>query len=252
MPTTCARAGADRAASDGDGGPSPGRFELVSPKAEAWRISLGNRCETPIEGTIEIGPLPPGMHMETRRHLRLEFGEEKRFEFPIAFTAALPSGRTRVPYVVRTVGGGRTGERHGFFAIHALRPRAESLPRLLFHAPLDNAAPATAAFGLGQAIFEDAAFVAGRYGRALGAATEAWSFNLGPNIRAEEGTFALWVRIADQNLASEEHGLLRVRGNGFPFIGIFTDFLMVSGQSQPFKMNRAADGQTANRWRHVA
>ena len=83
-------------------------------------------------------------------------------------------------------------------------------------------------------------------------ANEAWSFNLGPNIRAEDGTFALWVRIADQNLASEEHGLLRVRGNGFPFIGIFTDFLMVSGQSQPFKMNRAAAGQTANRWRHVA
>ncbi len=233
--------------------PSPGRFELVPPKADKWQISLANRCEAPVDGTIEVGPLPPGMEMESQRRFRLELGEEQRFEFPVAFTDALPAGRTIVPYVVRTASGGREGERRGFFAIHALRPRAESLPRLLFHAPLDDDTPATAATGGPlRAVLEDAAFVPGRHGRALGAATEAWSFNLGGNIRADEGTFAVWVRIADHNVASEEHGLLRVRGHGYPFIGIFTDFLMVSGQPHRFKLNRDANGRAANRWRHVA
>jgi len=189
--------------------------------------------------------------METERRFQLALREEQRFEFPVTFIRDLPSGRTTVPYVVRTCGGGREGERHGFFAVHALQPPVEALPRLLFHASLDDAAPAESMAGALTSVLENPVFVPGRHGQALGEKTEAWSFNLVRCLRAEQGTFAVWVRVPSRQ-GSMEHGLLRARGCGYPFLGIYTDYLAVSGVQHRLELGVTEDGKPDDRWRHVA
>ena len=199
--------------------PSPARFSVRPPGKGVWTIAIRNTSEAPVEGTLELGPLPPGVRMETNRVLALDLKEEKRFEFPVEFTEAIAEGRTTVSYSVYTHSGGRRGERHGFFAIHALRPLTNALPELLFHARLDDTSPAESALGSGAAVVEQPLFMPGKYGQAMGPRTRAIAFEQANNVRAEQGTLAVWVRVPAR-IRSEE--LLELWGYGNWFIGLRT------------------------------
>ncbi len=183
--------------------------------------------------------------METNRVLALDLKEEKRFEFPVEFTEAIAEGRTTVPYSVYTHSGGRRGERHGFFAIHALRPLTNALPELLFHARLDDTGPAESALGSGAAVVEQPLFMPGKYGQAMGPRTRAIAFEQANNVRAEQGTLAVWVRVPAR-IRSEE--LLELWGYGNWFIGLRTGNITLSGTRFPLKFDRP----TVDRWHHLA
>jgi hypothetical protein len=117
----------------------PPRFELTPPGKEEWKIAVGNTSETPVDCALTIGPLPAGVIMETQKMFRLALKQEQEFAFPIEFTDALAEGRTTIPYSVYTAGtDGRKGERHGFFAVHALRPATNEPAKLLFHVSMDK------------------------------------------------------------------------------------------------------------------
>ena len=225
--------------------PSPARFSVRPPGKGIWQIALRNTSETPVEGTLEIGPLPPGVNMETKRAFALAIKEEKQFEFPVEFTDAIAEGRTTVPYSVYTRSSERKGERHGFFAVHALRPLTEKLPELLFHATLDGAGPAESALGSGTAVIEKAAFMPGKFGQAMGPATRAISFEQANNVRAEQGTLLVWIRMPAR-IPNDE--LLELWGYGNWFLGVRTRNLMLSGTRFPLRFSEP----TIDRWHHLA
>ena len=224
--------------------PSPARFSVRPPGKDIWTIAVRNTSETPIEGTVEIGPLPPGVRAEAKRAFALAVKEEKQFEFPVEFTDTIAEGRTTVPYSVYTHSGERKGERHGFFAVHALRPLTEKLPELLFHAALDDAGPAESALGSGAAVVEQPAFIPGKHGRAMGPATRAVAFDQANNVRAEQGTLAVWVRVPARFSSGE---LLELWGYGNWFIGLQTRNITLSGTRFPLKF----DQPTIDRWHHL-
>jgi hypothetical protein len=225
--------------------PAPARFSVRPPGKDLWRIALRNTSETPLEGTLDIGPLPPGVNMETKLAFALDLKEEKQFEFPVEFTDAIAEGRTTVPYSVYTRSGRKTGERHGFFAVHALRPLTEKLPELLLHARLDGAGPADSALGSGQAVVEHPVFIPGKHGQAMGPATRAIAFEQANNVRAEQGTLAVWVRVPARFGSYE---LLELWGYGNWFIGLRSRNITLSGARFPLSF----DHPTVDRWHHLA
>lgn len=129
--------------------------------------------------------------------------------------------------------------------MHALRPLAEKLPELLFHATLDDAAPAESALGSGKAVVERPLFIPGKYGQAMGPDTRAIAFDQAKNIRAEQGTLSLWVRVPAR-FSSDE--LLELWGYGNWFIGLRTGNITLSGARFPLKF----DHPTLDRWHHLA
>jgi hypothetical protein len=224
----------------------PPRFELTPPGKGDWTIAVGNTSATPLECVLEVGPLPSGVKMETNRAFKLELKEEKEFGFPIEFTDDLAEGRTTVSYSIFTTGtDGRKGERHGFFAIHALRPAKVEPSKLLFHAPMDDASPAMSVGGSGKALIEKADFIPGKIGKAVGPQATAMSFDLADNIRSEAGTFAMWVRLPDLKKNLE---ILRLPGHGYWFLALGSKNVMFDAQEHPF----GAITPTVDRWHHVA
>ncbi len=225
--------------------PSEGRFQLIPPGERVWEIIIGNRSETPLTGKLHIGPLPVGVDMETSEDFELTLGEEKKLIFKINFTDEVASGRITVPYRISTKGtDGREGERNSFFAAHLLRPRTEVVPELIFHAPLDSAEPAFSFGGNGIPVIEVEDFVEGRIGKALGANAEGWTFNLKGSIFPEAGTFCIFMKPTDQD---QEHGLFRILGHGWPFLGVFTNKIVMC--NQPFSFSFA---DRAGDWLHIA
>ncbi|MGI5818222.1 MAG: LamG-like jellyroll fold domain-containing protein [Armatimonadota bacterium] len=227
--------------------PSPERFQLIPPGEGTWTIAVGNRSETPLQGTLTVGPLPEGIAMDTERQFALGLGEEIELELPISFTEAAPTGRVTVPYRVTTLGDdGRVGERNGFFAAHLLRPRAEPAPELLFHAPLDDDSAAFSHGGDGTPVLETHEFVEGRFGRAIGpmAGNESWAFDLTGSIFADEGTFSVWMKPTGRTYS---HVALRVRGHGWPFLYVDCRALAVGNQRHSYRFDQRAD-----EWVHVA
>ncbi|MFW6437383.1 MAG: LamG-like jellyroll fold domain-containing protein, partial [Armatimonadota bacterium] len=227
--------------------PGPERFQLTPPGDDTWTLAVGNRSETALEGTVQLGPLPPGVVMETERDFALELGEEIELEFAIGFTDDAPTGRVKVPYRVATVGAdGREGERNGFFAAHLLRPRAEEAPELLFHAPLDDDSPAFSHGGDGTPVFETHEFIDGRFGRAIGpmAGNESWAFDLTGSIFPDEGTFSVWIQPTGRTYS---HIALRVRGHGWPFLYVDQGNIAVGDQRFRYRFD-----QRPEEWIHVA
>jgi hypothetical protein len=218
---------------------------MTGPSKSQWRITIGNACETPISGTLKIGPLPKGIRMDTVRHFELGLMKETTMDIPVEFTDAAPNGRSVVPYSVYTTGGDGKGERHGFFAVHVLRPPAKETPKLLFHATLDDGGPAAVATGDGTAIAESSIFAPGKFGKAMTAETRAMTFPSKGNIRAETGTLSVWLR------APAEYGnaaLVRIWGHGYWFVGIGTTYLAFEGEKFDYDFSR----KTTDQWHHVA
>ncbi len=227
--------------------PSPERFQHLPPAQDTWTIAIGNRSETALTGTLTVGPLPEGVVMDTAREFALELGEEIELELPISFTEDVPTGRITVPYRITTVGiDGREGERNGFFAAHLLRPRAEEVPELLFHAPLDDDSPAFSHGSDGTPVLETHEFVEGRFGQALGpmAGREGYSFDLTDSIFPDEGTFSVWIQPTGRTYS---HIALRVRGHGWPFLYVDQGNIAVGDQRFRYRFDQRED-----EWVHVA
>ena len=228
--------------------PSTDRFQLIPPGEEVWKINIGNRSETPLRGKIVIGPLPGGLEMETSRDFKLALEQEITLEFKVRFTAEAANGRTTVPYRITTLGtDGRVGERNSFFAAHLLKPRTKEVPELTFHAPLDDDKPAFSFGGKGIQLIEVPEFVEGRIGKALGPNSDGWTFDLKGSIFPDAGTFSIWVKPTERCLGSNEHGLFRLIGHGWPFLGIWTHYIDCCNQPYDYQLwNRIGE------WVHIA
>ena len=227
--------------------PSPERFHLVPPAEQVWKFAVGNTSQTPLTGKVEIGPLPSGVEMETDRNFKLALEEEITLEFPIRFTEQVSSGRLTIPYKVLTRGtDGRQGERNGFFAAHLLRLRTRQVPKLIFHAPMNDTSPAYALGGDNAPVLEREDFVQGHLGRgrAFGPNSEGWSFDVSGSIFADAGTISVWINSTGKY---EEHSPFRVRGHGWLFFGIFTHSIYAGNQSVAYDFS-----QRPNEWIHVA
>jgi hypothetical protein len=224
----------------------PSRFQLVPPQKGEWELTVGNTSETPLRGKLVIGPLPEGVKMESTKDFTLGLSEEIKLIFAVNFTDEAPSGRVTIPYRITTLGDdGREGERNSFFSAHLLRPRLEKVPELIFHAPLDNTDPAYSYGGNGKGIFEIEKFVDGRLGKALDSTAEGWSFDLKGSIFPDAGTFSVWMKPSIGE--NQEHGLLRILGHGWPFIGIYTSRIVAC--NQPFEYEFSSHN---GKWVHIA
>ena len=228
--------------------PSHGRFQLVPPGEDIWKINIGNRSETALTGKMVLGPLPAGVEMETERDFALALEEEKTLEFKIRFTTGAAGGRVTIPYRITTEGtDGRKGERNSFFAAHLMKPRTEKVPELLFHATLDDDKPAFSHGGNGAVVLEVKDFVDGRIGKALGPDSDGWSFDIKGSIFADAGTFSIWVKPTERSRGSNEHGLFRILGHGWPFIGIFTHYIDCGNQPFSYQL-----WDRIGEWIHIA
>jgi len=191
----------------------PGRLEVRFPSREvtevqhayfiscppgeyAWKIIVRNVWNIPVNGTLEIGPVPTGMTIQASHSFQLDVGKEKEIEIPMDFTDEFPSGRTKVPYAMYTADtSGYKAERRGFIAIHAFKPIPEGkYPRLLLYAPLDDDGPAKVANGDPTPLTSGLKFIDGKYGRALSNDSGGLSFATQGNILAEQGTFSIWLQ----------------------------------------------------------
>lgn len=228
--------------------PSHGRFQLVPPGDEVWKIIIGNTSETPLHGKLVIGPLPKGVEMETSKDFELALEKEVTLEFKVRFTSDVANGRLTVPYRITTIGtDGRTGERNCFFAAHLLKPHLADIPELIFHAPLDDDKPAFAFGGNGIPVIEVHDFVEGKLGKALGPNSDGWTFNINGSIFADAGTFSIWVKPNENSKGSNTHGLFRILGHGWPFIGIFTHYIDACNQPYSYKL-----WDHIGNWVHIA
>ena len=168
--------------------------------------------------------------------------------FPMKFTDRLPSGRTTIPYVVATTdANGKKGERHGFIAIHCLKPIPEGeVPRLLLHHTLDDGGPAKAAHGDPKPIVSKCKFVEGRIGKAVSGKSGGIAFDVKNNILAEQGTFAIWLKYNKKRFPYYE---VIVHGGGGPFIGTRGNNLSFNGVGYLFPPE-LADKKKIGQWRH--
>lgn len=227
--------------------PSPERFNLIPPARDVWKLTIGNTSETPLEGRVELGPVPEGIQLDSNQNFELALGQEATLEFPIHVTGQAPSGRVTIPYRVLTTGAdGRRGERNGFFAAHLLRRRIRPVPDLIFHAPLDDAGPVYALGGDHAPVLEREDFIpdhTGR-GRAFGAGSQGWSFDLNGSIYADEGTCSLWIKPTGR---TQSHSIFRVRGYGWLFLGIFTSGIQTGRNFTGYSFSNRPE-----EWIHVA
>lgn len=230
----------------------PKRFEILGPARESWQVALTNTAGMPVSGTLEIGPLPAGVEMETVFEFSLAAEEEKEFEIPLRITDNLSHGRTVVPYVIWTEAGGKEADRRGFFAILTLDPGVIEDKKLLFYAPLDDDGPAQIARGRAESESERVSFVPGIRGKALGPETAGYlAYHARENVRGEAGTLSIWVKVVNNRNCKN---LLSIPGPGSQFIslGIYPDStspseFLVGGEPYPLPVN-----PTIDHWYHLA
>jgi len=185
--------------------------------------------------------------METERTFKLGLKEETTFRIPVKFTDSVATGRSVVPYSIHTrAKDGRTGERHGFFAVHMLRPNNEKTPKLLFHATLDDTGPATSAHGPVTSTVECPFFVPGKIGKAMGPGTRAIAFPAEGNVRGESGTVSIWVRPPDKEFSNSV--LLRIWGHGYFLAAVAAHSMEFEGQRVDIKYPQ----NVVDRWHHMA